>query len=142
MGQKILVPVDGSERSKDGLEYGLEQFPDADITALHVRSLEGTGDLGLFSGVGGGPRESEELKELSETILTEAQEIATDHGAEIATDSVRGRPDRAIVTYAEDNGFDLVIMGSHGREGARRILLGSVAETVVRRAPVPVLVVR
>lgn len=109
---------------------------------LHVRSLEETGDLGLFSGIGGGPEESEELKELSETILAEAREIATDHGADIETESVRGRPDRAIVAYAEDNGFDLVIMGSHGREGARRVLFGSVAETVVRRSPVPVLVVR
>jgi len=142
MGQKILVPVDGSQRSKDGLEYGFEQFPDAEITALHVRSVEEIGDLGLFSGLGGGPEESEELKEISQEVLDEAREIAGEHDAEITTDSIRGRPDRSIVKYADENGFDLVIMGSHGREGARRVLLGSVAENVVRRSPVPVLVVR
>jgi len=142
MGQQILVPVDGSDRSKEGLEYALTHFPDGEITALHVRSTEEMGDLGLFSGLGGGPKESEDLVELSEEILEEATAIAEEHGTDIETDSVRGRPDRAIVQYADNNGSDLVVIGSHGREGARRVLLGSVAEKVVRRSPVPVLVVR
>jgi nucleotide-binding universal stress UspA family protein len=142
MGEQILIPMDGSECSKDGLEYGLERFPEADITVLHVRAIEDLGDIGLFSGLGGGSGESEELKEASEEILQEANEIAERHGRSIETDSVRGRPDRSIVQYADKNGSDLVIIGSHGRKGTERILLGSVAEKVVRRSPVPVLTVR
>jgi nucleotide-binding universal stress UspA family protein len=53
-----------------------------------------------------------------------------------------GRPSRAIVEYAEEHDIDHIVMGSHGRSGVTRILLGSVAETVVRRSPVPVTIVR
>lgn len=142
MGEQILIPMDGSERSKEGLDYGLERFPEADITVLHVRTIEDLGDMGLFSGLGGGSGESEQLKEASEEILREANEIAEKHGRSIETDSTRGQPDRSIVQYADKNGFDLVIIGSHGRKGTERILLGSVAEKVVRRSPIPVLTVR
>lgn len=142
MSEQLLVPVDGSARSKEGLKYALEQFPGAKITALHVKSVDTAGDLGLFSGSIGKVGESEEIDEFSETVLTEAAQIGEDHGVSIETESVRGQPARAIVSYVEDNGFDLVVIGSHGRDGATRVLLGSVAEKVLRRSPTPVLVVR
>jgi len=53
-----------------------------------------------------------------------------------------GRPTKVIVEYADDHDIDQIVMGSHGRSGMSRILLGSVAEIVVRRASVPVTVVR
>jgi len=53
-----------------------------------------------------------------------------------------GRPARAIEECAEEAAVDHVVIGSHGRDGIARILLGSVAETVVRRSPVPVTAVR
>jgi len=69
-------------------------------------------------------------KEFLKAILTETQEIATDNSVEITIDSLRERLDRAIVTYAPDNGFDFVITGSHGHEDARQILHGRVTEVV------------
>ena len=69
--------------------------------------------------------------------------VATEGGA---TDVERalevGRPTRTIVEYADEHDIDQIVMGSHGRSGMSRILLGSVAEIVVRRATVPVTVVR
>lgn len=142
MSERILVPVDGSVRSKEGLTYALEQFPDADITALHVKSVDSAGDLGLFSGSIGKIGESEEIEEFSRDVLDEATQIGDDHGVTVETDTAIGHPDTAIVNYADENEFDLVVIGSHGRDGAARVLLGSVAEKVVRRSPTPVLVVR
>jgi nucleotide-binding universal stress UspA family protein len=55
---------------------------------------------------------------------------------------VEGRPDEAIVKFAEDVGADLIVMGSHGRTGLSKILLGSVAERVIGQAACPVLVVK
>ena len=142
MRERILVPVDGSERSKDGLEYALERFPEADMTALYVKPAETLGDLGLFSGSVGKIGENEEVDEFAETVLEDASQTAADHGVTVETVTVRGEPERAIVAYADNEAFDLIVIGSHGREGAARILLGSVADKVVRRSPTPVLVVR
>jgi len=173
MGQPILVPVDDSERAKQGLRYALENFPDADFTVLHVVSSgtgdlsafsrpsqqqpdqadddgddteagrsSGAGDLGAFIGPAGSQPEQAATEGAAETPLKIAQEIAAEHETEIETDRMRGRPDRAIVKYVEQNEYDLVVLGSHGRDGVTRVLLGSVAEKVVRRSPIPVLVVR
>lgn len=53
-----------------------------------------------------------------------------------------GRPDREIITYANDNGFDQIVIGSHGRQGRSRVLFGSVSEKVARRFPRSVTIVR
>lgn len=141
MGQRILVPVDDSDRSNEGLEFALEQFPDAEFTVLHVVA-SGTGDLGALSGTSGEVPDEELAEERAATVLEEAEAIASEHGVEVRTDQIRGRPDRAIVRYIEQNEHELVVLGSHGRDGVARVLLGSVAEKVVRRSPIPVLVVR
>lgn len=67
---------------------------------------------------------------------------AEKHGVTLTTETGSGRPERAIVAYAEDHLVDEIVIGSHGRTGGSRILLGSVAEQVVRRSPIPVTVVR
>ena len=78
----------------------------------------------------------------SEGILESAEAVAADHGREIRTAMTEGHAAKTIVSHAEDNDIDHVVLGSTGRTGARRILLGSVAESVLRRAPCPVTVVR
>lgn len=146
MGQSILVPVDDSKRAKEGLRYALENFPDAEFTALHVVSSgtgdlgassgpsqqqpdqvdddgddaeasrpSGAGDLGAFPGPGGNQPEQAATEDAAETPLQIAQEIAAEHGIEIEADQMQGRPDRTIVKYLEENEYDLVVLGSHGR---------------------------
>jgi nucleotide-binding universal stress UspA family protein len=134
---KILVPVDESEQSREALRYAHETFPDGAITILHVIPAEGywAGFVDDPKDVPGYEKAREHADELLETAGTEV-------GVEIETRIEFGDPAMEIVDYAGKGGFDTVVIGSHGRTGAARILLGSVAESVARRSPVPVTIVR
>ncbi|EMA37229.1 universal stress protein [Halobiforma nitratireducens] len=140
MSEHILVPYDGSAPSKDALEYALEKFPNADITALYVVPAP-EGYWGAFDDGGEQATDADEARDRGRTILEEAVETAADHGHDLGTEVTTGQPDREIVEFA-DGEYDTIVIGSHGREGVSRVLLGSVAENVVRRSPVPVAVVR
>lgn len=142
MGQSILVPVDHSSPAATALEYACEHFPDASITALHV--LYGPDFVvGHAQGAGEGfAADSAEAQATADSLLADVAERAADHGVSIETAMKRGRIEPSITDYAEENDVDLIVIGSHGREGITRVTLGSVAEKVVRRSPVPVLVVR
>ena len=80
--------------------------------------------------------------ENAESLLESARSVAEERDATVSTETVRGTPARRIVEFAEEEGVDQIVIGSHGRSGVSRVLLGSVAEQVVRRSPVPVTVVR
>ena len=144
MTDHVLVPVDDSDRSTDALEFACTEYPDATVTALHVID---PGDFYAATGVEGGAMANyEEIREHHETyaeeVLEDAREQAAALGSEIETEQIVGGISRSIVDYAADNDVDHIVIGSHGRTGASRILLGSVAETVARRSPVPVTIVR
>ncbi|WP_227353582.1 universal stress protein [Haladaptatus salinisoli] len=142
MSKRILVPIDGSEQSEKALEYVLTEFPDGDITVINVIDPIDVGYTSTVGMPGYSEEWYEESKESAEALFEDAQETAAEYGATLSTTTELGRPAQAIVEYAEENDFDQIIMGSHGRSGVSRILLGSVAETVVRRSPMPVTVVR
>jgi nucleotide-binding universal stress UspA family protein len=135
--------MDGSEQAWNALEHAIETFPDAELVVLTV--IDPTS--GFSSGLGA-PASAEmwyeNAKERAERRLEDARERAEEAGVAVETAVEMGRPSRVIVEYVEeeDNGVDGIVMGSHGRDGVARVLLGSVAETVVRRSPVPVTVVR
>lgn len=137
MHRHILVPYDGSDQSADALAYALASFPDAGVDLLHV--------VEPYVGVPGEPADvgSQDARrvEAAETMLAHARD-AHDDADRIGTATTVGRPVHEILAYTEANGVDQIVLGSRGRDGAARLLLGSVAETVVRRAPVPVTVVR
>lgn len=136
----LLVPMDDSEPAQDALEHAITMFPDAEITALHVvnpsASMYG-GDAAYNI-----ERVLELEAENAESLLESARSVAEERDATISTETVRGTPARRIVEFAEEEGVDQIVIGSHGRSGVSRVLLGSVAEQVVRRSPVPVTVVR
>ncbi|MDL5361511.1 universal stress protein [Halalkalicoccus sp. NIPERK01] len=143
MAYTVLVPIDGSPQAQNALEYAIREFPDATFVALTVLnpaelSAGGT-EMGMASYA---DRWLEAEEERAEERFKQARALAKEHGATLEGETVLGRPARAIVDYAEDHDVDQVVMGSHGRDGVSRILLGSVAETVVRRSPCPVTVVR
>ncbi len=144
MATHVLVPVDDSNQSTEALEFACEEYPEARITALHVLD---PGDFYAATGIeGGAVANYEELQDhhqdRAEAILEAAREQAAEHGVEIETDHVVGGISRSIVDYAAEHDVDHIAIGSHGRTGASRILLGSVAEKVARRSPVPVTIVR
>ncbi len=144
MSKRILLPVDESDRAADALEFALEEFPDATLVALHVLD---PADLYGATGFEGGAMVNyqdlhERSQERGETLLEDVAETAADHGVDCETELVIGSVARSIVDFLEDGDIDQIVIGSHGRTGASRILLGSVAETVARRSPVPVTIVR
>lgn len=141
MTARILVAFDESTQANIALRYALSTHSDAEIHVLHVNDTEEwyrNEDLNDFY-----PEDaSEKSLEAAETLLERAEEIAREYDAEVRTVSIDGDAASTIVRYAEDHDIDHIVVGSHGREGLVRYLLGSVAEHVVRRSHVPVTVIR
>jgi nucleotide-binding universal stress UspA family protein len=136
---RVLVPVDDSEGSEEALGHADSAFPDAEIVLLHVVDPIDSGYDAESVMLGHSENWYASQEETAEELFERARERT---GREFETAIEVGRPAREIVEYAEREDVRHVVMGSHGRSGVARILLGSVAETVVRRSPVPVTVVR
>ncbi len=136
---KILVPIDFGEPSARALEIAgaLAKDTGGTITLLHVFDVPAS-----YAGMGISPVELlapmwEAGKKQLEDTLSKLKATVPDATEEIA----RGVPWREILAAIERDRPDLVVMGTHGRRGVQRMLLGSVAEKIVRVSPVPVLTV-
>ncbi|WP_115865019.1 universal stress protein [Halorussus litoreus] len=138
MYENILVPSDGSRGADRAFEQALDLADtyDAQLHLLHV--IDVSGDAGEFRPV----TVVEELRERGEELTGDLAERAADVGVEARSDVIRGLPHRTILDYVDDHDVDLVVMGTHGRTGLQRYVLGSVAEKVVRLSDAPVLTVR
>lgn len=137
---RVLVPMDGSEQSWQAFDYAAEQFPEETLVCLRVIDPV---QAGYGIGVGEAAAAGEWLdaqQDAAERMFEDIKERAETANVTVEAVTERGRPVRSITDVAE--GCDHVVIGSHGREGVSRILLGSVAESVIRRSPVPVTVVR
>lgn len=122
------------------LEHALSTHPDAQFSVLYVIDFvdESYGARALV-----GPEKLRERgEERAEEVFADARSIADEHDVDLRTETAVGDPSREIVGYCDDHDVDQVVMGSHGRSPVSHVLLGSVAEDVVRRAPVPVTIVR
>jgi len=138
--KRIVVPIDLSGCSLDALEYAA-RFAErlgASLTVLHAMEPVAYGlDFSLSHG-----REWKRQREYLEERLTVLTTCLTAHG--IRADHVLkpGLPVDSIASYVTDQGFDLMIMGTHGRRGLSHVLVGSIAGAMLRHAPCPVLTVR
>ncbi|ELY55467.1 UspA domain-containing protein [Natronococcus amylolyticus DSM 10524] len=154
MPARVLVPIDGGEQARAALEFALEEFPDAEFVAIHVTDpgtiYRATGletgaktDLETGTGVRDDYERIRTRREAEvDRLLEEARRQAEAAGVALETEALVGKVPKRIIAYAEDHDVDRLVIGSHGRTGASRLLLGSVAETVARRSPVPVTIVR
>ena len=138
---RILVPTDGSPKGARVVAHALDiaAVHDASVHALHVvdtASYAGMPMEGSWEGV------DKLLRSDARNAVTRIEEIAAATSVDIETAVVDGSPSREIIRYAEENDCDLIVMGTHGRGGINRLLLGSVTEKVVRGASVPVLTMR
>jgi len=138
---RVLIPYDGSDQADEAVEYVASEHADDEVVLLYVLDFVEAGYDASPEAVVPGYWEEwyEETEGQAQELLGEAAE---NFGSEIETDVVAGRPAQTIVEYVTEHDIDAIVMGSHGREGFSRVLLGSVAEAVVRRSPVPVTVVR
>lgn len=137
MFSEILVPTDGSSGSAKALEraISLASKYDATLHALYVVDVRVSYDTG-------GAGVVEPMRQAGEDAVTAAVDQAREAGVESVTgEVVEGVPTRSILDYADENGVDLIVMGTHGRTGIEHFVLGSVTEKVVRLSEVPVLTV-
>ncbi len=145
MFKKILVPVDGSVTSSKALDQAMAMAREsgASLRLLHV--LEQLAYLS-YDPYGGYTAELlNAVRESGEKLLADALARAQAAGAtadSLLVDEVGQPLGEAVAAAARSFGADLIVLGTHGRRGVGRLLLGSGAEQVIRLAPVPVLVVR
>lgn len=144
MYKRILAPVDGSGPSSRGLNEAIQlaKEQNATLRLLHVINdfpiMVELSDSINFEAVREGLRQS------GLALLERASKQAASEGVKTETqlvDQRSGRAADAIVEDAKDHGCDLIVIGTHGRRGVSRMLLGSDAERVLRQSTVPVLLV-
>lgn len=143
--KNILVPTDFSEGGRSAIRLAVELAAahTASVTILHVgvdpylQGVSGYGDIAVA------------LSDLSEQVVAEQQKqlekLEAEFVPEVIPSSVvlrQGFAPQQILEQVAAGQHDLVVLGTHGRSGLKRVLLGSVAERVIRACPVPVLVTR
>jgi len=137
----ILVAFDFSDTSMNALTYGnqLARAFGARLHVVHVADVISTSAAQFYPE---GPHDPE--AKASELAMHQLRAVIAADGMKDAKPAVRvaADPAREIVDYAKEIHTDLIVIGTHGRTGVSRFLMGSVAEHVVRTAPCPVLVVR
>jgi nucleotide-binding universal stress UspA family protein len=143
--RRILVPVDGSAASGRGLGEAIELARQLGSELLLIHIVDdwpaAAGDIAAVNLEAGARR----LREAGAAVLREAQTRAQTAGVPVKTaliEELGASVGACIVQRARDWPADLIVCGTHGRRGLERLIMGSDAESVVRHAPVPVLLVR
>jgi nucleotide-binding universal stress UspA family protein len=145
MYQRILVPVDGSETATKAMIAALQMARDSGGQVHLVHVVEGMTPLaadpyGAYSG-----EVIEIMRQSGSKILEDALEVAKAAGVTADTelfDNFGERLAEVVADAATRFKADLIVVGTHGRRGLGRMMLGSGAEQIIRLAPVPVLVIR
>jgi nucleotide-binding universal stress UspA family protein len=145
MYQHILVPIDGSATSEHGLREAIRLAADQ---KARLRLLTVTNDFPLLvelSSIANFEASMATLRDRGHRLLSSAARLARKVHVETETvlrEMVQGRIADIVIEEADRHGCDLIVMGTHGRRGIRRMAVGSDAELVVRMSTVPVLLVR
>ena len=134
MFKRIVIPVDGSQTANKALIVALEMARDSggSLRIIHV-----------IEGFAGGAMDT--VRIAAQKILDEALLLAQPFSVQTDTklfDTFDGRLADAVGNAATDWQADLIVVGTHGRRGIGRLLMGSGAEQIMRQAPIPVLVIR
>ncbi|WP_231185591.1 universal stress protein [Haladaptatus sp. DYF46] len=147
MTEQVLVPVDGSPKSREAFEYAVA-LPDVELTVITVVNPFDIDPLspGYQSPLGkaGMPAYSQEWYQEEWDNAHELHEELRESAGDVPVESVvkMGQPARQILRYAREHDIDHIVIGTHGRDDVSKILLGSVADKVMRRAPMMATVVR
>ncbi|SMB99397.1 Nucleotide-binding universal stress protein, UspA family [Thermanaeromonas toyohensis ToBE] len=139
MFNKILLGYDGSPYARKALMIALDLAKKygAEVTAVSIAHIPDFADSrDEVNGV------LEDARRFFEKALEEAKTLATQEGIAMTTRVVPGHPADTLARLAEEEGYDLIILGARGLSGIKRFLLGSVSEAVVRLAKCPVLIVK
>jgi nucleotide-binding universal stress UspA family protein len=145
--KRILVPTDFSAGSRAALDHaaGLAERFGATVVALHVWRPPAL--MRADDAVSLGGQSYQTLADLARTRVASEMDaflapLAANEGLWFRRQIAMGDAGDTILSVADDGEFDLIVMGTHGRTGLKRVILGSVAEKVARRASCPVLTIR
>lgn len=140
MYHDVLIPTDGSDEATNAIREGvaLARLTGATVHGLYVVDTRDYSTLPESKWLSLRDELEAEGATATDAVRTEAESA----GVEAVTSVARGVPSEEILRYATDNDVDLIVMATHGRTGFERFFLGSTTEKVVRRAAVPVHVVR
>jgi nucleotide-binding universal stress UspA family protein len=145
MYTRILVPVDGSAASSKGLDEAIDLARHLNARMRLVHVVEPWLMITAQTAISTIHQVAENIRSVGSALLEECEQKVTNAGVEVDAELIETAKVSAgecIVKKAEEVNADLIVCGTHGRRGARRLLMGSDAEYIVRRAPVPVLLVR
>ena len=139
--KKIMIPTDGSEHSVRAAEYGISI---AKTVGAQVLTFFVVDDFVLDQMAKITEREAaeRELKADGKGYVNYVVDMATKEGVSSSALIAEGRPFERIVHFAKDLNVDLIVMGTYGRKGAEKVIIGSVAERVIEYASCPVLVIK
>ncbi len=139
--KKILCPIDHSDCSKEALKYAVSfaMKDEAKLYLLHIIDIRSFSE-GLDAMSKQIPDE-ETLEQLRTKLLDCIPEEIRDE-MDVEAIVIQGIPFAEIISTAREKEIDMIVTGSHGRTGISHMMLGSVSEKVVRKAPCPVLIVR
>jgi nucleotide-binding universal stress UspA family protein len=141
--RSILVPVDYSEPSRRALELALSLADDAEVTVIHAWDRPAyVGEQVIAQPDGSRRSLSELIRENAERDMNEfLAQVKAPPGKTFKHHLVTGDPVSAIILEASKPGYDVLVVGTHGRTGMTKLLLGSVTEKLIRLSPIPVLTV-
>jgi nucleotide-binding universal stress UspA family protein len=146
MASKILVATDGSKYSEKAVDYGIDLAKKIgyDVLGLYVVNLKSLElfAIGHHDDIGGYENADRTLKDEGGVALNYVAAKGDELSVTVTKRIVRGHPAEEIVNVARQEGVEMIILGNLGKTGIEHMLIGSVSESVVRRSPCPVLVVR
>lgn len=140
--RRILIATDGSETANEAAAFGMEMVgcSGAKIYAIYV--IDTTPYRSVSLDKIWSKETLDEFERAGHEATSYVERIGKAAGVEVESRVLRGHPVEKIINFAEDNNIDMIIIGSLGKGGYERFVLGSVSEKVVSHAKVPVLVVR
>lgn len=141
--RSILVPVDYSEPSRRALELALTLDSDAQVSVVHVWDRPSYVGEQIVTHADGSRRSlSELIRDNAEREMTEfLAQVKVPAGKQYEHRLLSGEPVTAILAEASKPGYDVLVVGTNGRSGMTKLLLGSVTEKLIRLSPIPVLTV-
>ena len=139
MFKKILCPVDFSDTSIKAANNAIKFASEvkAELTFIHVLDVQTLQNIADLSG--GGINDIDLLLAEEKPVLSKLKDEAEKNGVKVNTALTRGEPVNIVLNQIKEGGFDLIIMGTHGKKGLTRLVLGSMAESIVRQSNIPVL---
>jgi nucleotide-binding universal stress UspA family protein len=140
--RQILIATDGSETANEAADFGIEMVGCSGAKIYAVYIIDTTPYRSVSLDKIWSKETLEEFERVGHEATSYIEKIGKAAGAEVETRVIRGNPAEKIISFAEDNNIDMIIVGSLGKGRYERAVIGSVSEKIVKHAKVPVMVVR